>query len=150
MTFACLSEAEVREKYRRADDKEYMIEVLAGLTGSTHAEVRAFLGVGAKRKRKISPPTPIDGNEARRLYDLGLCDREMAEGLGVQKDKVRNWRRRNGLPCNPEKKEPKDDRMKLYEQGLTDIEIGKRIGLSKNAIWYWRNTNNLPANRGEG
>ena len=155
MTFTCISEAEVLEKYHKAEDKEYIIEVLAGLTASTQVEMREFLGLGMKHKKKIAPPAQLDTEEAKRLYDLGLCDREMAERLGVQKTIVRNWRQRKGILCNPEKlkrvpEQLQEERMRLYKMGLTDGEIGKLVGLTKAGIQSWRRANNLPVNIREG
>ena len=40
----------------------------------------------------------LDPHMARRLYDIGYCDQQIADELGVSRDSVREWRRRNALP----------------------------------------------------
>lgn len=40
----------------------------------------------------------LDPHMARRLYDIGYCDQQIADELGVLRDSVREWRRRNALP----------------------------------------------------
>lgn len=149
MTFTCLSEAEVREKYRRAENKEEMIVVLAGLTDATREEVRSFLGVDAPPKRSQKERVYIDEKEAKRLYELGFSDEAIAERLNVHKTTVRRWRWKNCAPYNPGP--PKnggavDKRMYFYKQGLNDKEIGEKAGFSKSAVYHWRLKNNLPPN----
>ena len=137
MNFACLSEAEVWEKYHKAEDKEYIIEVLAGLTDSTHVEMRAFLGLDEKRNKRKSLIEQIDTEEAKRLHAQGLSDAAIAKNLNVSKTFIRNWRTRNGIRCNSEKSDRRESlevRMELYKQGLSDREIGRRVGVSNNAI----------------
>jgi uncharacterized protein YjcR len=40
----------------------------------------------------------LDPHMARRLYDIGYCDQQIADELGVSRDCAREWRRRNALP----------------------------------------------------
>ena len=44
MNFSCLTEEEVRYKYRKADNKEMMVKILADLNCSSEKEMEEFLG----------------------------------------------------------------------------------------------------------
>lgn len=76
MNFAVISPFEVMHKYKYAKNKENMIGVLADLTVSTKEEVREFLGVKKKERKK---PVKMDRIEVRRLYDQGLGDGDIAK-----------------------------------------------------------------------
>lgn len=99
MNFSCLTEEEVRYKYRKADNKERMVQILADLTCSSEKEMKEFLGynitVAKTRKR-----TYLDKELAKKLYDRGMTDGEIANEMFVSRDTIRSWRKRNGLVCN--------------------------------------------------
>lgn len=40
----------------------------------------------------------IDPVIARRLYEQGYCDQQIADRLGIARETVKEWRRRNDLP----------------------------------------------------
>lgn len=99
MDFSCLTEEEVRYKYRKADNKEWMVRILADLTFSSEKEMKEFLGanitVAKTRKR-----TYLDKELAKKLYDHGMTDGEIANEMLVSRNTIRSWRKRNGLVCN--------------------------------------------------
>lgn len=99
MNFSCLTEEEVRYKYRKADNKEWMVRILADLTCSSEKEMEEFLGANIIRA-KIRKRTYLDKELAKKLYDLGMTDGEIANEMCVSKDTIRKWRKRNGLVCN--------------------------------------------------
>lgn len=143
MTFACISPDEVRKKFRLADDKDYMLGVLADLTVSTKAEVKEFLGVGKDDLKARKAPVRLDAELTMSLYNLGLWDGAIAMYMESGKSTIAHWRRRNGLQPN---NMPQDERMALYQMGFDDVKIAKFTGLTKKQIFKWRHTNGLPAN----
>lgn len=99
MNFSCLTEEEVRYKYRKADNKERMIQILADLTCSSEKEMEEFLNLNIIRAR-IHKRTYLDKELAKKLYDRGMTDGEIANEMRVSRDTIRSWRKRNGLVCN--------------------------------------------------
>lgn len=99
MNFSCLTEEEVRYKYRKADNKEWMVRILADLTCSSEKEMEEFLGANIIRT-KIPNRTYLDKELAKKLYDLGMTDGEIANEMYVSRDAIRSWRKRNGFVSN--------------------------------------------------
>lgn len=99
MNFSCLTEEEVRYKYRKADNKERMVRILADLTCSSEKEMEEFLGANIIRA-KIPKRTYLNKELAKKLYDLGMTDGEIAKEMFVSRDTIRSWRKRNGLVSN--------------------------------------------------
>lgn len=99
MNFSCLTEEEVRYKYRKADNKEWMVRILADLTCSSEKEMEEFLGANIISE-KIRKRTYLDKELAKKLYDLGMTDGEIANKMLVSKDTIRSWRKRSGLVSN--------------------------------------------------
>lgn len=151
MNFVVISPFEVRHKYKYAKNKENMIGVLADLTVSTKEEVREFLGVKKKERKK---PVKMDQIEVRQLYDQGLGDGDIAKKLGVSRTSIVNWRQNNSLPRNKEEERKcvriTDNRMELYEMGLNDKEIAEAVGVGKDSVYKWRKRNGLPPNATRG
>lgn len=144
MSFACISPDECRAKYRRADDKYYMIGVIADLTASNRKSVEKFLGVEAGVSH-------IDGEKALALYRSGMDDRNIAAAFGVTSCAVSVWRKKNGLPSVHSKgRIPEEKCELLYKQGYNDIEIGKALGISQSGVYSWRKRNKLPPNVARG
>lgn len=46
--------------------------------------------------------TVLDKEKAFELYQMGHCDKEIGEQLGVRKETVATWRNKLGLRANPE------------------------------------------------
>ena len=106
---------------------------------------------GAKPVRRA--PIPIDRTNARirELYDQGWYDKKIAEKLGISKNRVICYRKRNKLPANREPAKTRYDwekGMELYRKGLNDVEIGMELGCSTQTVWNWRQRKELPANAG--
>lgn len=99
MNFSCLTEEEVRYKYRKADNKEWMVRILADLTCSSEKEMEEFLG-GNITRSKIRKRTYLNKELAKKLYDIGMTDREIADEMCVSRDSIRAWRKRSGLVSN--------------------------------------------------
>lgn len=148
MNFSCLSPAEVRERFRRADNKRQIIQVLAELTGSSEAEMLDFLGI-ERPKSTAKPPRKLDSKKAMELYREGLNDSEIARRLDVSDNSVHLWRRRNGLAshCVRVAENEETRRRSLWGQGLSDAEIGEAVGVHRKAISAWRHVRGLPPNR---
>ncbi len=91
MTFSCLSKEEVRERYRKAQNKKAIIKVLAELTLSSPKEVKAFLGL----------PIAQNNHEARMaLYLEGKNDHAIGDALDCAPHEIYSWRKKHGLPPN--------------------------------------------------
>ena len=98
-------------------------------------------------------PIRIDRTNARirELYDQGWYDKKIAEKLGISKNRVIHYRKRNKLPANKEPAKTRYDwekGMELYRKGLNDVEIGMELGCSNQTVWNWRQRMELPANAG--
>ncbi len=94
-------------------------------------------------------PKKMDAHEAeaRRLYDAGWNDEEIAAKLGVSRTGVQNWRKRNGLAARVHKNRLSFDPAEAllhYESGESDAEIGKAMGVTAYSIWKWRKRKGLP------
>lgn len=106
---------------------------------------------GEKPARRA--PIPIDrtNTRIRELYDQGWYDKKIAEKLGISKNRVICYRKRNKLPANKEPAKTRYDwekGMELYRKGLNDVEIAKELGCSNQTVWNWRQRMELPANAG--
>ena len=99
-----MSDGEIARRYRNALDLKKAVKILAQLNGAVPSDITAALIregivldapplVRKKRKR-------LDQQEARRLYNLGMNDHEVADRLGASPSSVYTWRYRNGLPAN--------------------------------------------------
>ena len=98
-------------------------------------------------------PIPIDRTNARirELYDQGWYDKKIAEKLGISKNRVICYRKRNKLPANKEPAKTRYDwekGMELHRKGLNDVEIAKELNCSNQTVWNWRQRMELPANAG--
>ena len=164
MDFSCISEREARLRYKEARDKEQELELIADLTGSNVREVLEFLGICDNRKfvtnKRRSKLVDINGKAVRKssvvccgklantnvleLYMDGLCDREIAEQVGVSRTTVRLWRKKNRLPFNYQKPEY-PERMALYRKGYNDVKIARELGVTRACICAWRHICGLPA-----
>ena len=106
---------------------------------------------GKKAARRA--PIPIDrtNSRIRELYDQGWYDKKIAEKLGISKNRVICYRKRNKLPANKEPAKTRYDwekGMELYRKGLNDVEIAKELNCSNQTVWNWRQRMELPANAG--
>lgn len=99
MDFSCFTEEEVRYKYRKADNKKMMVQILADLTCSSEKEMEEFLGENIIRG-KIPERTCLDRKLAKKLYDLGMTDGKIANEMCVSKSTIKSWRRRSGFVSN--------------------------------------------------
>lgn len=96
-----MSDGEIARRYRNALDPKNAVKILAQLNGAGPSDITAALareGINldnarpqALKKRKL-----LNQQEARRLYDQGLNDHEIALRLGVSPGGVYAWRYRNG------------------------------------------------------
>lgn len=140
MTFEVFSEAEVRYKYAKAENKAHMLRVLAELTCSTEEQMAKFLGVEIQSPNKGK----INNAKAHRLYKKKMTDAQMATALGVSRQAVHEWRAARDLP--PLSKPDEASRMEAYKRGLSDRKAGKELGLSREAFRAWRHRNGLAPN----
>lgn len=146
MTFAVMSPKEIEEKYRRADSKAEILQVLADLTVSTPEEVAEFLGVPCSYSAYSGKGRPAEFShaQAKQLYDLGFTDAQIANELGVSRRTINRWRQKEGLEGRMPVVLDAEQAMELYQQGLRDGEIAQKIGVSKSRVWSWRKKMGLP------
>lgn len=157
MNFDCLSPSEIRARYKQAEDKRYILDVLGDLTCSTPAEVAALLGVECPKRCpeyryvKVTtrkPSTKINPELMRPLYDKGMSDSEIGAVLGYSRTSVGKWRRKEGLPCNTQPGSVvKHEALALYKKGYTDRQIAEALGVTKASVVGWRFRRGLPVNR---
>lgn len=94
-----------RIKWDPAKAMEFYQQGLSDRAIAREVGVTSFT-IGWWRKRNNLPAnhTYVPGKrdwsreEARRLYDMGRNDREIAEAVGVKTDAISKWRRKAGLP----------------------------------------------------
>lgn len=89
---------------------------------------------------------------ARRLYDQGATDREIADRLGKDINRIGTIRRKQWkLPPNPGTHGPAvsidyERAEELYRRGANDSEIAQALGCSVSAVYKWRNKHELLPN----
>lgn len=60
----------------------------------------------------------LDTDKAKKLYDEGYSDQQIAEECDVSQDTVGSWRRRNGLAVH---KAPRKARKKKHKTTLAEL-----------------------------
>lgn len=92
---------EIVTSYRQAKNQQTQIGVLAALNVCTRKEIKELLTeAGALQQppeSKAGRPVTFDTEEARRLWDEGLPDAEIAAQLGIPVVRFAKWRQRVGL-----------------------------------------------------
>ncbi len=100
---------EIVTSYRQAKNQQTQIGVLADLNVCTRKEIKELLTeAGALQQppeSKAGRPVAFDTEEARRLWDQGLPDAEIAARLEIPTVRFAKWRQRVGLlrPRTPQK-----------------------------------------------
>lgn len=100
---------EIVTSYRQAKNQQTQIGVLADLNVCTRKEIKELLTeAGALQQppeSKAGRPATFDTEEARRLWDEGLPDAEIAARLEIPTVRFAKWRQRVGLlrPRTPQK-----------------------------------------------
>lgn len=92
--------------------------------------------------------------QMRVLYDEGMNDHQIGREMGCSPCTVRNWRLREGLKGNTDRKrtspaatiERRAQMMTLWKQGLDDRQISDRMQLSVKTVRTWRRENGLQSN----
>lgn len=99
-----MSDGEIAMRYRNALNQKKAVKILAQLNAATPSDITAAL---LRQGIPLDAPPPIhkkrkqlNQQEARRLYDLGMSDHEIAYRLDASPGGVYHWRYRNGLPAN--------------------------------------------------
>lgn len=111
----------------------------------------------AEKRTPAGPKEKYEWDVARRLYDEGKNDGEIARIMGCTPGVVHQWRNRNKLPANtaagwrgkPAKYDWEKGR-KLYDEGKGDGEIAKALGCSNKTVRNWRKRRALPARLAPG
>lgn len=110
-----------------------------------------------KKRKPRGVKEKYDWDIAKRLYDEGKNDGEIARVMGCTPGVVRQWRNRNKLPANATAgwrarpaKHNWDLAMKLYQEGKSDGEVGREMGCSGKVVANWRRRQGLKANKPQG
>lgn len=92
-----MDEYEITQSYLQAKDRKAQVRILAELNLTSKQAIMDVLARrGAAQKEQFAPK-----EETRMLlYRLGLNDREIAERLGVDRQIILLWRRKNNLTAN--------------------------------------------------
>lgn len=92
---------EIVTSYRQAKNQQTQIGVLADLNVCTRKEIKDLLAeagaLKAPPENKGGRPVTFDTELARRLWDEGLTDTEIAAQLGIPVVRYAKWRQRVGL-----------------------------------------------------
>ena len=82
--------------------------------------------------------------QARKLYEAGHSDGEIAKAVGVSTGAVQHWRVSEGLPVHkkPDRNRPKsnrkswdrDEAMRMYRDGVPVKDIAARFGVSETTV----------------
>lgn len=100
----------------------------------------------SKKGKELKPRSEWDRGEARKLWEEGCSDGEIARRLGTSSSAVWYWRKNEGLPA-VEKSNEIAKREALWRQGLTDKEIAARCGITLRCVQKWRYYHKLENNR---
>ena len=86
------------------------------------------------------------------MYKLGRIDREIADILMVDRQRVQRWRNRMGLKRNEDKRlfGRGGARMRDYQSGLTDDELASKWNILSSSVAGWRANRNLKPNLKDG
>ena len=92
-----MSDGEIARRYRNALDPKKAVKILSQLNGTGPSDITAALareGINLDNARPQAPKKRklLNQQEARRLYDLGLNDGQIADKLGVSPGGVYAWR----------------------------------------------------------
>lgn len=135
--------------------------------GKTDLEIAAALGAtrsGVQHWRvrnglpcnydPCGPKALWDQTLARKLYQKGATDAEIADAVGLSRQAVARWRKQNGLqskhqPINAGRplKMDLEELRRLHAEGLSDSEIAERLGSGRAWVAELRLRMHLPANR---
>lgn len=144
---------EVLPLYLGAADKKKQLNILADMMQlSTNQIVNMLkqLGYHPPRVPNYDPrPKQLDNNRVLALYNRGLCDRDIADRLGISANRVRAWRRSHNLALNPAKGKVIDyaKMEELYHMGYYDKQIARQVGISDTQVRRWRLAPGLAPNR---
>lgn len=100
-------------------------------------------------KTKKAPPgyedmMRWDTGFAKRMYDRGASDVEIARAVGANISEVKCYRKRNWGPANYKNDEGRSVKwdaqkgLELYKQGLPDAEIARQLGVSTKSFSSYR------------
>lgn len=125
-----MSVEEIVTSYRQAKNQQTQIGVLADLNVCTRKEIKELLTeAGALQPPPESTagrPVTFDTEEARRLWDQGLPDAEIAARLEIPTVRFAKWRRRVGLlrPRTPQKNrtETEQEEQSVKKQNVDAME----------------------------
>lgn len=104
------TDEEIARHYRNAADQKAIIGILADLNATTRREI--FAALGRQGIIVIQPPrvmhhrAKMDQEKAKRLYEMGLNDRQISKEMGIAYNTVYTWRTRNRLPANADRGNP--------------------------------------------
>lgn len=75
----------------------------------------------------------LDYDKAYELWSQGLCDRDIAEALGVNKSAVTQWRYRNQLEVHKQPRKPKPEKKvsRLSQDAREARKAGMNYGMWK-------------------
>lgn len=131
-----MSDSEILSLYRTAANRQKEVDILAELNAVSKEAMRAKLRALGENPAAPVPKPPrqaakrVDSTEARRLWELGYDNQEIAQRIGASKHGVLLWRHRNDLPPNgkigrPKKpqKEAKETDMKYKERETEELVI---------------------------
>lgn len=119
-----MSDAEIASHYRQAADKQKDLKILAELNACGITEIKAALSRENISEQNQRPK--LDAIVAKKLYDQGRKDSDIAAALNVSRQAISNWRRRNHLPSNQRKKE--SQKLDVHFQEIArNYDIAKRI-----------------------
>lgn len=121
---------EIVTSYRQAKNQQTQIGVLADLNVCTRKEIKELLTeAGALQpppESMAGRPVTFDTEEARRLWDQGLPDAEIAARLEIPTVRFAKWRRRVGLlrPRTPQKNrtETEQEEQSVKKQNVDAME----------------------------
>lgn len=92
---------EIRDSFRKAQDKKAQVRVLAELNGTDVETMgKKLVELGLIPAPPAPKEPPFDEARAMELYNEGLCDLDIAEMLGVSVQTFSIWRRNHNLPSN--------------------------------------------------
>lgn len=138
---------EIRERFKKADDKKKQIGILAELNAVPKEKICKVLLEGPflpseenvkiiesaltpkkKYKRKVYPPTNFDRDNAKHLWEQGMSDKEIADEMNETQERVGCWRRTAKLKSNTKRKaEPSNEEIPMEAEPMLAGDLAELI-----------------------
>lgn len=122
-----MSDHEILYDYNHAADQASQVRILAELNAVDVSTMRNKLMDLGVKDVPLKPSIPkrkgcvtFDEKLAFELHGQGMCDPDLAAALGVSRNTISDWRKRNNLKIHRKLPDPKEPETEPEAQGQLD------------------------------